>query len=72
MDQGGNIITKGKIYLAVAVKLTNSKNIENTFDYENFQADINGSLVRATLDKSDDFPDLGLAYTRDTKIPPNS
>ena len=72
MDQGGNIITKGKIYLAVAVKITNSKNIENTFDYENFQADVNGSLIRATLDKSDDFPDLGLAYARDTKIPPNS
>ena len=72
MDQGGNMITKDKIYLAVAIKITNNKNVSNTFDYENFQADVGGILVRATLDKSDDFPDLGLAYARDTIIPPNS
>ncbi len=72
MDQGGKVITKDKIYLAVAVKIKNTKAVDNVFDYENFQANVKNEMIRATLDKSDDFPDLGLSYSRDTKIPANS
>ncbi len=72
MDQGGNIITKDKIYLAVAVKIKNTKNIDNVFDYDNFQANVKSQMIHATLDKSTDFPDLGLTFSRDTIIPANS
>ena len=72
MDLGGNKITDGKYYLAIALKIKNNSDLPSTLDYENFQIEVAKRRISATLDRSSYFADLGLTYSRDTKIPANS
>ena len=62
LDYGGNVISDGKIYLAVKV---NAKN--NTTDLlpivtSDFCLEVDGQCVYPTLDRSGKFIDLGLPY----------
>ena len=68
MYTNGKVISKEKFYLAVAVEITNNNKENARLDYENFKIMENGNYLMPTLDRGALFPDLGIAYTRDTLI----
>ncbi len=68
MHTNGKIISKDKFYLAVAIEVTNTNKENSRLDYENFKIIQNGEFLMPTLDRGTLFPDLGIAYTRDTLI----
>jgi len=70
LDVGGKEIDAGKYYLALSLKLKNTSKEYVSLDYENFQLEVAKRRISATLDRGSYFPDLGIAYTRDTKIAP--
>ncbi len=70
MDLGGNIISDGKYYLTVGLKISNMKDVSVSLDYENFRVEVAQRLISATLDRSSYFVDFGIPYTRETKIRP--
>lgn len=72
LDQGGNIITDGKYYMAIALNIKNTSKYDAELDYDNFEIEVSKRKIAATLDRAQFFPDMGLPYTRDTTIPANS
>lgn len=70
MDVGGRVID-GKYYLAIGYHIVNVGYNRNALDYENFVVEVANRRIQATLDRSGYFPDLGVAYTRDTRIEEN-
>jgi len=70
LDQGGNVIDKGKYYLALALRIKSNSNVSESLDYENFKIEVANRLINATLDRTSYFRDLGIPYTRETKIAP--
>ena len=66
-DLGGN--EYNTYYLALAVNIKNNNRTDpKTLDYDNFQLSVANRLISPILDRSSNFPDLGLPYTRDTTI----
>ena len=72
MDVGGNVISDGKYYLALALEITNNGTSSVTLDYDNFQLEVSRRRISATLDRATYFPDFGVPYTRDTLFAPGS
>jgi len=68
MDLGGNVISKDNYYLAIAMKIKNNSKSVVTLDYENFKVELSNRLISATLDRTSYFADLGIPYTRETRI----
>lgn len=69
LDLGGD--EYATYYLALAVLIhNNSRTTASTLDYENFQISVGGRMISPTLDRSSQFPDLGLPYARNTSIAP--
>lgn len=71
LDLGGKTID-GKYYLAIAMKIKNNTKEVTTLDYENIRVNVAKHSILATLDKSNYFADLGIPFTRDTKILPGT
>ena len=66
LDLGGNV--KDTYSMAIAVKIKNNGRSASTLDYENFRLSVSNRMIEPVLDRSANFPDLGLPYTRNTRI----
>ena len=62
IDYNGNIILKGKVYLAVKTTIKNNTKGLLTLDTDNFWLDVNGDYYYPKLDRSGKFIDLGKPY----------
>jgi len=71
LDLGGNIID-GKYYMAIALKIKNATKETSTLDIENFRVEVARRSILPTLDRSGYFADLGIPYTRDTRVLPGT
>ncbi len=67
-DLGGNIISNDKYFLAVALKVNNRGTQSMVLDYQNFKIKKDNDYLVPTLDRGSYFIDLGIPYTRNTKI----
>ena len=70
LDLGGNV--KDTYSMAIAVKIKNNGRSASTLDYENFRLSVSNRMIEPVLDRSANFPDLGLPYTRNTRIEASS
>ena len=66
LDLGGNV--RDTYSMAIAVKIKNNGRSASTLDYENFRLSVSNRMIEPVLDRSANFPDLGLPYTRNTRI----
>ena len=67
-DQGGNIISKDKYFIAIKVKMENKTNEKVSFSSNNFRIRVNGKNIYPNYDRSIRFLDIGKAYLG-TNIP---
>ncbi len=67
LDIGGKKID-GNYYLAIGYRISNVGYKSQPLDYENFVVEVANRRITPVLDRSSYFPDLGVAYTRDTLV----
>lgn len=66
LGMDGNVITKGKYYLALQLLVENRTNVDvEELDYNNFRLVLNGKNIYPTLDRGPFFADLGIPYQRE-------
>lgn len=66
LDLNGNV--GNTYYMAIKVHIKNNGKTSSSLDYENFRLSVANRMIEPVLDRSANFPDLGLPYTRNTRI----
>lgn len=72
LDLGGRVISKDKYYMAVSLKIQNLGKVKARLDYENFKLKYEDTYLMPTLDRGSYFLDLGIPYTRNMEILPDT